>query len=167
MMTAIEWTSATDPEPMLRFLHGKVSEHPLRSFAVACCRRVLPLLPDERSRRAIEAADRFAHDEISRATLESAALDAKDAYKAAQARTLSASAAGGKGDLITEGEALLAEGAAQAAYIVADMHFAIGSALAVVYCAAEAATGLKPPNSESAVQAQLLRECIAYPGVPE
>jgi hypothetical protein len=162
-MTKTEWENAVDPGPMLEFLRDRIDEHQLRFFAVACCRRVERLLLDVRSRRSVEVAERYARNEASPTALELAALAAKDAYEAAKAQTFVASASEMR-DLIAEGGALIAEGAAQAAYIVADGHFALSSAAAVAYCAAEAACGLKPPNSESAMQAGLLRQIIAYPG---
>jgi hypothetical protein len=61
-MTEAKWLAATDPEPMLTFLHdrGGVGERKLRLFAVGCCRRVWHLLTYEQSRQAAEVAERFA-----------------------------------------------------------------------------------------------------------
>jgi hypothetical protein len=57
-MTEAEWLAATDPTPLVRFLEGRASDRKLRLFACACCRRVWHLLPDERSRKAVEFAER-------------------------------------------------------------------------------------------------------------
>jgi hypothetical protein len=71
-MKPAEWRSSSDPSAMLAFLAGKVSERKLRLFACACCRRIWHLLPEEDSRRAVEAAERYADglltlEELSRA----------------------------------------------------------------------------------------------------
>ncbi len=46
-MTEAEWLACADPDPMLKFRRGKVSERKLRLFAVGCCRRVIHLLEDD------------------------------------------------------------------------------------------------------------------------
>jgi hypothetical protein len=61
-MTEAEFLAATDPEDVLAALWtaGKVGDRKLRLFAAACSRRVWRLLDDDRSRRAVEVAERFA-----------------------------------------------------------------------------------------------------------
>jgi hypothetical protein len=88
-MTEAEWLTSIRPGEMLGFLRsrtGKASlrarlgserlERKLRLFLAACCRRIWLLLPDERSRRAIEVAERYADREVG-------AADLRAAYEAA------------------------------------------------------------------------------------
>jgi hypothetical protein len=73
-MTEHEWREATDPQKLLTFLRnaGKASERKLRLFAVACCRRVWSLLTDERSRQAVEVAEKYADGGVAAKELDHA-----------------------------------------------------------------------------------------------
>ncbi len=64
-MTETDWLACTDPEPMLKFLQGKVSDRKLRLFAVACCRRIFHLILDPRSQPAVDAAEQLAEGTVS------------------------------------------------------------------------------------------------------
>jgi hypothetical protein len=81
-MTESEWLACTDPTPMLEFLRGKASERKLRLFAVARCREVWHLFTEEKSRYAVETAERWAESQNGSA-LASAHAAARLAYQEA------------------------------------------------------------------------------------
>jgi hypothetical protein len=68
-VTEPEWLAATDPEPMLKFLKGRVSERKLRLFACACCRGIWELIDEERFRQLVEASEQYADRLIRRKDL--------------------------------------------------------------------------------------------------
>ncbi len=78
-MTEAEWRACTDPERMLEFLRGKATDRKLRLFACAWVRRMWNVVEDERSRAAVEVAERTADGLATAGELESARTAAHEA----------------------------------------------------------------------------------------
>jgi hypothetical protein len=86
-MTEAEWLAATNPRPMLAYLdaQGLLTDRKQRLHDCACVRRIWHLLIDERGRRAVETAERFAD---RTATLEELREAQAEALAAADARAI-------------------------------------------------------------------------------
>ncbi len=93
------WEKCQNPDWMLWALNAagiKVSDKKLRLFACSCIRetplpdgrKVWDLLTDERSRRVVEVAERFANGEATQEELAAAWAAARDAARDAQAKIL-------------------------------------------------------------------------------
>ena len=54
------WLESTEPAELLEFVQAKATERRLRLFTAACCRALWIWMKDERSRSAVEVAERFA-----------------------------------------------------------------------------------------------------------
>lgn len=68
-MTEAEWLACTDPQLMLEFLRGKVSDRKFRLFAVACCRHLLhEVRVDAKDVHAVDVAERYADRHLDNMT---------------------------------------------------------------------------------------------------
>lgn len=81
-MTEQEWLGCDKPHPMLTYLRGRASNRKLRLYACASCRRVWPLLQDERSRKVVEVAEQYADGLTSYPELKGAQEQAREAWHA-------------------------------------------------------------------------------------
>jgi hypothetical protein len=89
-MTEDEWTGCTDLYQMLEFLPDQANDRKFRLFAVACHRRLWHRFEDERTRRAIELAERMADEPVDEQRWYEVHEAAKAAWEEAWAASLAA-----------------------------------------------------------------------------
>ncbi|MFO0881233.1 MAG: hypothetical protein U0840_28250 [Gemmataceae bacterium] len=86
-MTESEWQTGSSLAAMLAHVRARTSPRKLRLFACACVRLVWPLLIDETSQKAVEAAEQFADGLIGAADLALTEVAAFDIATMADLRT--------------------------------------------------------------------------------
>ena len=90
-LTEAEWLAWSDPNPMLEYLRGRISERKARLFAVVCCRRMLGWAEaGAEERHAVDVAERYADGQAGRAELEAAEAAVTSEQPAATACALAA-----------------------------------------------------------------------------
>jgi hypothetical protein len=83
-MTEAEWLTSVNSEAMLAVVRDKGSDRLWRLFAVACLRTIEGRLRDERSRRALDVAERMADGKATHKEVEWAVAQAQDAAHEAE-----------------------------------------------------------------------------------
>jgi hypothetical protein len=79
-MTEQEWLTCANPQRMREFLRDKSSERKLQLLALACCRRIEPLLPNEQSKAVINALERYIEGQSTAEGLAEARRIAAESY---------------------------------------------------------------------------------------
>jgi hypothetical protein len=100
-MNEHQWLKCVAPQQMLLFAGAKrgVNGRKLRLFECACCRRIWHLLADERSRHAVETAERYSDGQANEQDLGDAVTAARnivsqtDSYSNYHAKSAAAAAA--------------------------------------------------------------------------
>src|SRR5262245_37598711 len=81
-MTEAEWLACEDAQRMLGFVRGdernSLPERRSRLFGIACCRRLLHLIVDSRSLKALDVTERYADGTATSEELDAAYSEAFD-----------------------------------------------------------------------------------------
>jgi hypothetical protein len=117
-MTEQEWLACNDLIPLLESLPDKAKERKLRLFGCACARRVWHFLDDERSRQAVEVAERFADGQ---ATVTEAAAAGWTAMQASRSFGFGRTRATGAGEAVATLRAFVTGEEVSTGYLAARM----------------------------------------------
>jgi hypothetical protein len=162
---ARDWLASSEPAALLGLLRGSASDRKLRLFAVACCRRILHLMGAERSRTAVEVAERYADGLADSRKRKAARTAAWGVVEAA----LTAAAAEGTGHRDATVAAIRAADAAasacdpKAASAAHDVTARAADAAERALRAAGGAGAYAAWTAEKAAHARLLRELFGNP----
>src|SRR5262245_41124553 len=153
-MTEAEWLQCRDPWLMLKYQCEKGNDRKLRLFAVACGRRAIHWMVDERSRNALDISEQYADRLVGRKALSAARREAFAASKAVESRPPNAAS----------------HAAVVALNACADHQRAESreSLLATAGCASSLIghESVEATRTEEAFQCQLLREIFGNPARP-
>jgi hypothetical protein len=195
-MTEAEWAACGDPDKMLAHLLGRragpglrlfallgfrrnqgpegecrASDRKLRLYTVACCLRIRSLLPDQRSRNALEVSARYADERASEEDLRAAQAAARSATVASNPAFSDESVSVAGGLFVAAGKSQLLAADAAAAAASLDINEVIQSVSRVEQAAVEASA--EPHRAElwaeaigAAVRAGFIREIFGNPFHP-
>ena len=76
-----KWPEGLNLQPLFHSLYGHISRRKQRLVAVAMCRRIVHLFPDERCRAALDIAERYADREVKRTDMASAHQAVQSAWR--------------------------------------------------------------------------------------
>lgn len=144
-MTAEEWETAADPEPMLTRVRFHVSSQQFTRFACECCRRIWDLIPGDDVRRIVEATEEMLQDKLSQEERDEF-FDVLDASRMESLSGTARSAADAVGELFDPG-----------------FHAAFNASLGAAEARAGGTSEGPAYTAERAAQAALLRELLGNP----
>lgn len=84
-MTESEWMTAQHATDLLRFIEPRASDRKLHYFAIACARRIAPLLPCPASLHGVDVLERFVEGKCGVDSLAALSWDVEGAAFAAEA----------------------------------------------------------------------------------
>ena len=87
-MNSVDWATSRSPDLMLNGIRGRESRRKVRLFTIACCRRFLAILADERSRHALEVIEGYVDDNANDIQLQEASEAAEQAFQSQRLRVL-------------------------------------------------------------------------------